>query len=137
VGGVLSLHVCRLCGVSLKRTLVDLGRSPLSRSYVSAEPHDEKIAAGPHAVVGHEGSAGEVPQVKWQLLRFVRNTAKEGRSAVSYGAPGRGTHCSTTEPGPILFRAPLTAARSIETDRSGGGRSSDSCVGSILNCEIP
>ena len=34
-------HQCRLCGVPLTRTFVDLGMSPLCESYVPAERLDE------------------------------------------------------------------------------------------------
>jgi len=35
------MHVCRLCGVNITRTFVDLGMSPLCESYVPAERLDE------------------------------------------------------------------------------------------------
>jgi 2-polyprenyl-3-methyl-5-hydroxy-6-metoxy-1,4-benzoquinol methylase len=58
---------------------------------------DEEAAAGLHTVVGHEGFAAEVLQVKCDLVQFLATAAREGRSVVGYGAPGKGNtllnHC--------------------------------------------
>ena len=58
---------------------------------------DEEAAAGLHTVAGHEGFAAEVLQVKCDLVHFLVTAAKEGRSVVGYGAPGKGNtllnHC--------------------------------------------
>jgi len=40
-GSPARLHVCRLCGEPLRDTFVDLGKSPLCESYLSAEQLDE------------------------------------------------------------------------------------------------
>jgi 2-polyprenyl-3-methyl-5-hydroxy-6-metoxy-1,4-benzoquinol methylase len=58
---------------------------------------DEEAAAGLHTVAGHEGFAAEVLQVKCDLVQFLVAAAREGRSVVGYGAPGKGNtllnHC--------------------------------------------
>jgi len=58
---------------------------------------DEEAAAGLHTVAGHEGFAAEVLQVKCDLVHFLVAAAKDGRSVVGYGAPGKGNtllnHC--------------------------------------------
>jgi 2-polyprenyl-3-methyl-5-hydroxy-6-metoxy-1,4-benzoquinol methylase len=58
---------------------------------------DEEEAAGLHTLAGYEAFADEVLQVKRDLLEFLLNAAKEGRSVVGYGAPGKGNtllnHC--------------------------------------------
>jgi hypothetical protein len=58
---------------------------------------DEEAAAGLNTVAGHEGFATEVLQVKCDLMQFLVAAAKEGRSVVGYGAPGKGNtllnHC--------------------------------------------
>ena len=57
----------------------------------------QEESAGLHTVVGHEGFAGEVLQIKSDLLKFLLSAAAEGRSVVGYGAPGKGNtllnHC--------------------------------------------
>jgi len=113
VGGVLSLHVCRLCGVSIKRTLVDLGRSPLSRSCVSARPLDGAKVFNPLPVRSCDFSV-------------------YGGSLRVYDRP----QGYTGEPaGPV--RTVLDEEMAAGPHHGGGGRSSDSCIGSILNCELP
>jgi C-methyltransferase C-terminal domain/Putative zinc binding domain/Methyltransferase domain len=63
---------------------------------VKAVLHDEE-SAGLHTVAGHEGFAGEVLQIKSDLLGFLLGAAREGRSVAGYGAPGKGNtllnHC--------------------------------------------
>ena len=58
---------------------------------------DEEESAGLHTVAGHEGFAGEVLQIKSDLLGFLLDAAGEGRSVAGYGAPGKGNtllnHC--------------------------------------------
>ncbi len=58
---------------------------------------DEEEAAGLHTVAGHEGFAGEVFRIKAGLLEFLLTAARQGRSVVGYGAPGKGNtllnHC--------------------------------------------
>jgi SAM-dependent methyltransferase len=54
-------------------------------------------AAGLHTVAGHEGFAREVLQIKSDLLEFLLDAARQGRSVAGYGAPGKGNtllnHC--------------------------------------------
>jgi hypothetical protein len=54
-------------------------------------------SAGLHTVAGHEGFAGQVLQIKSDLLGFLLSAARQGRSVVGYGAPGKGNtllnHC--------------------------------------------
>jgi SAM-dependent methyltransferase len=54
-------------------------------------------AAGLHSVAGHEGFAGEVLQIKSDLLEFLLDAARRGKSVAGYGAPGKGNtllnHC--------------------------------------------
>jgi hypothetical protein len=57
----------------------------------------EEEAAGLHTVAGHAGFAGDVLQIKSDLLRFLLAAAADGRSVAGYGAPGKGNtllnHC--------------------------------------------
>jgi hypothetical protein len=57
----------------------------------------EEEAAGLHTVAGHEGFAGDVLQIKSDLLKFLLAAAADGRSVAGYGAPGKGNtllnHC--------------------------------------------
>jgi hypothetical protein len=57
----------------------------------------EEEAAGLHTVAGHEGFAGDVLQIKSDLLEFLLAAAADGRSVAGYGAPGKGNtllnHC--------------------------------------------
>jgi 2-polyprenyl-3-methyl-5-hydroxy-6-metoxy-1,4-benzoquinol methylase len=57
----------------------------------------EEESAGLHDVAGHQGFAGEVLQIKSDLLGFLLTAAREGRSVAGYGAPGKGNtllnHC--------------------------------------------
>jgi 2-polyprenyl-3-methyl-5-hydroxy-6-metoxy-1,4-benzoquinol methylase len=54
-------------------------------------------AAGLHTVAGHAGFAAAVLKIKSDLLAFLLAAAREGRSVVGYGAPGKGNtllnHC--------------------------------------------
>ena len=54
-------------------------------------------AAGLHGVAGHEGFAAAVLKIKSDLLGFLLAAARDGRSVVGYGAPGKGNtllnHC--------------------------------------------
>ena len=58
---------------------------------------DDEEAAGLHTLAGYEAFAHEVLEVKCELLGFLLNAAREGRSVVGYGAPGKGNtllnHC--------------------------------------------
>jgi 2-polyprenyl-3-methyl-5-hydroxy-6-metoxy-1,4-benzoquinol methylase len=57
----------------------------------------EEEAAGLHTVAGHEGFAGDVLKIKSDLLGFLLEAARDGRSVAGYGAPGKGNtllnHC--------------------------------------------
>jgi 2-polyprenyl-3-methyl-5-hydroxy-6-metoxy-1,4-benzoquinol methylase len=57
----------------------------------------EEEAAGLHTAAGHDGFAGQVLQVKSELVQFLLTAAAEGRSVAGYGAPGKGNtllnHC--------------------------------------------
>ena len=54
-------------------------------------------AAGLQTVTGHQGFAPAVLKIKSDLLDFLLRVAREGRSVVGYGAPGKGNtllnHC--------------------------------------------
>ena len=54
-------------------------------------------AAGLHTVAGHEGFAAAVLKIKSDLLGFLLEAARDGRSVAGYGAPGKGNtllnHC--------------------------------------------
>ncbi|HEU4948724.1 MAG TPA: class I SAM-dependent methyltransferase [Kribbella sp.] len=74
----------------------------------AGEPADlvEKVLAdereaGLHTVEGHAGFAGDVFAIKADLLEFLVNAAREGRSVAGYGAPGKGNtllnHCGIRE----------------------------------------
>jgi SAM-dependent methyltransferase len=58
---------------------------------------DAEEAAGLHTVAGHAGFAGEVLQIKSDLVGFLIDAAREGKSVAGYGAPGKGNtllnHC--------------------------------------------
>jgi hypothetical protein len=57
----------------------------------------EEEAAGLHTVAGHAGFARAVLKIKSDLLEFLLQAAREGRSVAGYGAPGKGNtllnHC--------------------------------------------
>ena len=57
----------------------------------------EEEAAGLHSVAGHEGFAPAVLKIKSDLVGFLIDMAREGRSVAGYGAPGKGNtllnHC--------------------------------------------
>jgi hypothetical protein len=57
----------------------------------------EEESAGLHSVAGHEGFAAEVMTIKSDLLGFLLQAARDGRSVAAYGAPGKGNtllnHC--------------------------------------------
>ncbi|MGH3400412.1 MAG: class I SAM-dependent methyltransferase [Streptosporangiaceae bacterium] len=57
----------------------------------------EEQAAGLHTVAGHEGFARAVLRIKSELLDFLLQAAREGRTVAGYGAPGKGNtllnHC--------------------------------------------
>jgi SAM-dependent methyltransferase len=54
-------------------------------------------AAGLHTVAGHDGFASAVLKIKTDLLEFLLNAGREGKSVAGYGAPGKGNtllnHC--------------------------------------------
>jgi 2-polyprenyl-3-methyl-5-hydroxy-6-metoxy-1,4-benzoquinol methylase len=58
---------------------------------------DAEDAAGLHSVAGHAGFAGEVLQIKGDLVEFLLDAARRGKSVAGYGAPGKGNtllnHC--------------------------------------------
>ncbi len=58
---------------------------------------DAEERAGLHAVAGHEGFASQVLKVKCDLLGFLIEAARSGKSVAGYGAPGKGNtllnHC--------------------------------------------
>ncbi len=62
---------------------------------------DEEDLAGMHTVAGHAGFASEVLKIKSDLLAFLIDAAKEGRTVAGYGAPGKGNtllnHCGIRE----------------------------------------
>jgi hypothetical protein len=66
--------------------------SPRVRALLEVEQ-----AAGLHTIAGHEGFAGDVLQIKSDLLSFLLAAASEGKSVAGYGAPGKGNtllnHC--------------------------------------------
>ena len=57
----------------------------------------EEEAAGLHTLAGHEGFARDVLNIKSELLGFLLTAARDGKSVVGYGAPGKGNtllnHC--------------------------------------------
>jgi SAM-dependent methyltransferase len=70
------------------------GGEPTARVKAVLEAEE---AAGLHTVAGHEGFGRAVAQIKNDLLEFLVNAAREGKSVVGYGAPGKGNtllnHC--------------------------------------------
>jgi hypothetical protein len=58
---------------------------------------DAENAAGLHSAAGYGGFAGDVSKIKNDLLEFLIQAAREGRSVAGYGAPGKGNtllnHC--------------------------------------------
>jgi SAM-dependent methyltransferase len=58
---------------------------------------DAEEAAGLHTVAGHADFAREVMKIKSDLLEFLLRASASGRTAVGYGAPGKGNtllnHC--------------------------------------------
>jgi hypothetical protein len=58
---------------------------------------DAEESAGLHTVAGHEGFARQVLQIKSDLLEFLLDAARQGKSVAGYGAPGKGNtllnHC--------------------------------------------
>jgi hypothetical protein len=62
---------------------------------------EEESLAGLHTLSGHAGFAREVLKIKSDLLDFLVNAARDGRSVVGYGAPGKGNtllnHCGIRE----------------------------------------
>jgi SAM-dependent methyltransferase len=57
----------------------------------------EEEAAGLHTVAGHAGFARDVMRIKTDLLEFLLQAARDGKSVGGYGAPGKGNtllnHC--------------------------------------------
>ena len=58
---------------------------------------DAEEAAGLHTVAGHAGFHRDVLQIKSDLVAFLLNAARQGKSVAGYGAPGKGNtllnHC--------------------------------------------
>lgn len=58
-------------------------------------------AAGLRTVHGHEGFANQVLKIKADLLEFLLEAARQGKSVAGYGAPGKGNtllnHCGIRE----------------------------------------
>jgi SAM-dependent methyltransferase len=58
---------------------------------------DAEEAAGLHTVEGHAGFASEVLRIKSDLVEFLVEAARQGKSVAGYGAPGKGNtllnHC--------------------------------------------
>jgi 2-polyprenyl-3-methyl-5-hydroxy-6-metoxy-1,4-benzoquinol methylase len=58
---------------------------------------DDEATAGLDTVPGHAGFAGEVMQIKSDLVGFLLDAARQGKSVAGYGAPGKGNtllnHC--------------------------------------------
>jgi hypothetical protein len=54
-------------------------------------------SAGLHSLAGHEGFADAVLKIKSDLLEFLIDAARQGRTVAGYGAPGKGNtllnHC--------------------------------------------
>jgi hypothetical protein len=55
-----------------------------------AEVLAEEEAAGLHTAEGHDGFASAVTRVRADLLRFLLDAARDGKTVVGYGAPGKG-----------------------------------------------
>jgi SAM-dependent methyltransferase len=60
----------------------------------SVEPRVAKlianeVKAGLASAVGYESFALQVKQTKWELVEFLVNAARQGRSVAGYGAPGK------------------------------------------------
>lgn len=57
----------------------------------------DEAAAGLDTLVGHEGFAAQVTQIRNDLVEFLVDQSRLGRSVVAYGAPGKGNtllnHC--------------------------------------------
>jgi hypothetical protein len=70
------------------------GGEPTARVKAVLEAEE---AAGLHTVAGYQGFGRAVAQIKNDLLGFLVNAAREGKSVVGYGAPGKGNtllnHC--------------------------------------------
>ncbi|ASO22923.1 hypothetical protein FHR81_003584 [Actinoalloteichus hoggarensis] len=66
--------------------------SPRMSAVLAAEAE-----AGMHALAGHTGFGAAVAALRRQLLGFLLDAAREGRTVVGYGAPGKGNtllnHC--------------------------------------------
>ena len=45
---------------------------------------------------GYSGFAPRVTETKWNLVEFLIDCRRDGKRVAGYGAPGRGTRCSTT-----------------------------------------
>ena len=58
---------------------------------------DDEDAAGLHTFEGHAGFAGEVLKIKSDLVSFLFEAERDGKTVVGYGAPGKGNtllnHC--------------------------------------------
>ena len=58
---------------------------------------DKEESVGLHTVAGHAGFARQVMQIKSDLLAFLLDAARQGKSVAGYGAPGKGNtllnHC--------------------------------------------
>jgi len=58
---------------------------------------DAEESAGLHTLAGHEGFARQVLQIKSDLVEFLLDAARQGKSVAGYGAPGKGNtllnHC--------------------------------------------
>ena len=58
---------------------------------------DREESAGLHTVAGHEGFARQVMEIKSDLVGFLLDAARQGKSVAGYGAPGKGNtllnHC--------------------------------------------
>jgi hypothetical protein len=50
----------------------------------------EEEAAGLHTAEGHDGFSAAVTRVRADLLRFLLDAARDGKTVVGYGAPGKG-----------------------------------------------
>jgi 2-polyprenyl-3-methyl-5-hydroxy-6-metoxy-1,4-benzoquinol methylase len=77
-----------------------MARPSVSAGAVSsrvAEVLAAEAAAELHSLIGHEGFASAVLEVKTALIEFLTTAAREGRSVAGYGAPGKGNtllnHC--------------------------------------------
>jgi SAM-dependent methyltransferase len=83
-------------GGSLRVYAMPAERASLPSGSVGTVLDDER-SAGLHSLAGHEGFAGAAATIKSDLLGFLLDTARQGKTVAGYGAPGKGNtllnHC--------------------------------------------